>query len=73
MFSAQNLVHDITGDCAAAAETGSEEVPALNVDVSSAAIRLFALLFLVKGIECCATSKVQGEHALAEVKWPYSP
>jgi hypothetical protein len=69
--SARNLVRDITGDNAAAADAGQEEAPpAVKVDVSSAATRMFALLFLVKGIECCATSKVQGEHALAEVTKP---
>mgnify|MGYP003343257392 CR=1 FL=1 len=44
-----------------------EETLEAKTDVASAATRLIALLFLVKGIECCATSKVQGDHALAEV------
>jgi hypothetical protein len=66
-------VHDINGNQARIADSEQDETtPAMpmQVDISSAATRLFALLFLVKGIECCATSKVQGEHALAEVMHP---
>jgi hypothetical protein len=71
--SARNLVRDITGDHAAITDARQElSTPAEQVDISLVATRLFALLFLVKGIECCATSKVQGEHALAEVMRPHS-
>ena len=67
MHSARNLVRDVTGEYDSEAETALVDTPFAKLDVSAVATRLFALLFLVKGIECCATSKVQGEHALAEV------
>lgn len=68
MHSARNLVRDVTGEYDSEAETAlGQDTPFAKLDVSAVATRLFALLFLVKGIECCATSKVQGEHALAEV------
>ncbi len=69
--SARNLVCDVTGKLHSEAETAWGEVtPTTKVEVSSVATRLFALLFLVKGIECCATSKVQGENSLDEVMHP---
>jgi hypothetical protein len=62
MYSARLLVRELTGSEAETGDTISEKS-----SISATATRLFALLFLVKGIECSATSKVQGEHALAEV------
>ncbi len=68
VHSARNLVRDVTGEYDSEAETAlGQDTPFAKLDVSAVATRLFALLFLVKGIECCATSKVQGEQALAEV------
>ncbi len=73
MRSARNLVRDVTGKLNSEAEVGlGETTPVSKVDVATVATRLFALLFLVKGIECCATSKSQGDHALDEVMHPYS-
>ena len=72
--SARNLVRDVTGEQHLEAHNellGANSQPT-KLNVTTAAMRLFALLFLVKGIECCATSKVQGEHALAEVTHPYT-
>ena len=68
MRSARNLVRDVSGKHNSEAEVGlGETTPISKVDVATVATRLFALLFLVKGIECCATSKSQGDHALDEV------